>query len=98
MRASALRHAIAFWEKALQWLLAEYYTLILQVGRQLKDSEGHNSRLLEPEAGWEERDPDHLALLCKETIDLGKSVIIFCASKKVAQAPMAVSCLRNMNR
>ena len=64
--------------------------LLLQVGRQLKDCEGRDGRLLEPEAGWEDRDPDHLALLCKETIDLGKSVIIFCASKKVAQAPISV--------
>ena len=61
-----------------------------QVGRQLKDCEGRDSRLLEPEPGWEERDPDHLALLCKETIDLGKSVVIFCASKKVAKAPVSV--------
>ena len=78
---------------AWKWLLAELEMLPLQVGRQLKDSEGHNSRLLEPEPGWEERDPDHLALLCKETIDVGKSVIIFCASKKVAKAPMSVSYL-----
>lgn len=77
--------------------LSSRNTFLLQVGQQLKDCEGKENRLLEPEPDWEERDPDHLALLCKETIDLGKSVLIFCASKKVVKAPISVSCLPNIS-
>ncbi len=55
----------------------------MQVGRQLRDSAGQDARLLETEPEWEARDPDHVLLLCKETIELGKSVLVFCGTKRV---------------
>jgi hypothetical protein len=59
----------------------------LQIGRQLKDSAGQDARLLGAEPEWEERDPDHVLLLCKETIELGKSVLVFCGTKRVGAFP-----------
>ncbi len=52
-----------------------------QVGRELRESTGQGVRVLEQ--AWEGQDSDHVALLCKETLELGKSVLIFCATKKV---------------
>ena len=59
----------------------------LQIGRQLKGSAGQDARLLVAEPEWEARDPDHVLLLCKETIGLGESVLVFCGTKRVGAFP-----------
>ena len=59
----------------------------VQVGRQLVDAGGAVVRQLAVDPGWEapDQDPDHTALLCAETVDAGKSVLMFCASKKARE-------------
>lgn len=69
------------------WLRALSWRVHLQIGRQLRDSAGQDARLLETEPEWEARDPDHVLLLCKETIELGKSVLVFCGTKRVGALP-----------
>ncbi len=58
--------------------------MLVQVGRQIRDEQGELVRELAVEPNWDRE--DHVALLARETIDAGKSVLIFCASKKV-QSP-----------
>ena len=37
--------------------------------------------------GWNDvADPDHVALLCRETVQEGHGVLIFCATKQVSRA------------
>ena len=55
--------------------------MLVQVGRQIRDERGDPVRELAVEPQWDRE--DHVALLAQETIDAGKSVLIFCASKKV---------------
>ncbi|GAB4817305.1 hypothetical protein N2152v2_004351 [Parachlorella kessleri] len=51
-------------------------------GLEVRDETGHVVRLLAPPSGWPNEDRDHVALLAKETVDAGCSVLIFCCSKK----------------
>jgi DNA polymerase theta len=53
----------------------------MQVGRSLLDEQLRPVRELQPLPAWQGRDPDHLALLCSETVQEGHSVLVFCASK-----------------
>lgn len=63
--------------------LCDYWDLLMvvQVGRQIRDERGDQVRELVADPHWERE--DHVALLARETLDAGKSVLIFCASKKV---------------
>ena len=54
-----------------------------QVGQQLRDVQGTVVREVSADAGWMKEDADHTVLLCKETMDAGKSVLVFCGTKKV---------------
>ena len=51
------------------------------MGRTLLDDQLCPLRELQPPPAWQGRDPDHLALLCGETVQEGHSVLVFCASK-----------------
>lgn len=55
---------------------------IVKVGKTLKNEEMKIVRNICCDQQWEARDPDHVGLLTKETIDSGHSVLIFCCSKK----------------
>jgi hypothetical protein len=59
---------------------------VLQVGRQLKDEQLQVVRELQCTREWEQRDPDHVALMCQETVQDGHSVLVFCASKAGCEA------------
>ena len=60
--------------------------MLPQVGSKLIGNDG-TEQDLQVSPGWppsvDEDDEDLCAWLCKETIDAGKSVLVFCASKKV---------------
>lgn len=47
----------------------------------LKNEVNEVVRELEEDSYWDKE--DHVAWLCKETIETGRSVLIFCGSKKV---------------
>jgi DNA polymerase theta len=73
-----------------QWLDARLYQTdfrpvplrkLVKVGRELRDARGALVRTLP--AGGEADDPDHTALLCRETLDAGKSLLLFCGTKAV---------------
>lgn len=59
-------------------------TTALQVGTQIIDEDLNVVRELEHDPELEGKDPDHVAMLCKETIQNGHSVLIFCCSKAVS--------------
>ncbi|CAL8465203.1 g4738 [Coccomyxa elongata] len=83
--SATMSNAAAF----ASWLDAELYETsfrpvqlrrFVKVGRQIRDEQGEPVRELAVEPNWDRE--DHVALLARETIDAGKSVLIFCASKK----------------
>ena len=48
-------------------------------------------RVLRLEDDWDaQQDPEHVAWLARETVQAGRSVLIFCGTKKVVLAPEAV--------
>ena len=55
------------------------------MGPELRDVQGAVTRTLSAGAGWLDQDKDHTALLCRETLDEGKSVLLFCGTKKVCR-------------
>lgn len=79
-------------EAVALWLDAELYKttfrpvplrIFLKEKVNIEDESGHVVRQLTPaSAEWEARDPDHVALLTKETVDDGHSVLVFCATRK----------------
>ena len=45
-------------------------------------------RVLRLEDDWDaQQDPEHVAWLARETVQAGRSVLIFCGTKKVVPAP-----------
>lgn len=78
-----------------RWLKASLYQTqfrpvplkqFIKVGREIRDEHRQAVRTLETPPGWEKQDPDHTALLAKETVDDGHSVLIFCCSKNQCSA------------
>ena len=60
----------------------------LQVGKELQDQDGRVQRVLRLEDDWDvQQDPEHVAWLARETVQAGRSVLIFCGTKKVMPAP-----------
>ncbi|EIE23289.1 hypothetical protein COCSUDRAFT_42188 [Coccomyxa subellipsoidea C-169] len=83
--SATMSNAAAF----ASWLDAELYETsfrpvplrkFVKVGCQIRDERGDPVRKLAADPHWDRE--DHVALLARETVDAGKSVLIFCASKK----------------
>ena len=55
----------------------------LQSGATLFNAELTLCRPLDLPEDWSAKDYDHTAWLCKETIEAGHSVLIFCGTKRV---------------
>ena len=69
-----------------------YQPVSLQNGAEIFNTDLTLRSKLDVPEGWNRRDTDHTAWLCKETLEAGHSALVFCGTKKVEGYKIRLAC------
>ncbi|EFN55218.1 hypothetical protein CHLNCDRAFT_52598 [Chlorella variabilis] len=76
-------------DRVAKWLNAQLFVTDFRPGLSIKNEALEVVRTLEVPQGWDTSktgDSDHVALLARETVEGGHSVLIFCGTKKACES------------